>query len=178
MRSFPLFLPFLQALDTTSPPDLFKVHLVVFQTFSVLLHLTGLPLWPSWKARHRSRGPWLSSMERLGRRCRCNAQAGRSRKCWKHYCKRWWWDGCVQPLGRLASCNPPGFGFCSCLVDQESVESTVWRSFQMTLCFNMRYTALDSWSDGQKTILRLFQVVQQNWKMEDSIELVWHLLIW
>ena len=73
------------------------------QTFSVLLHLTGLPLWPSWKARHRSRGTWLSSMERLGRGCWCNAQAGRSRKCWKHYWKRWWWDGCVQPLGRLAT---------------------------------------------------------------------------
>ena len=29
---------------------------------------------------------------------------------------------------------------------------------QMSLCFNMRYTALDSWSEGQKTILRLFQV--------------------
>ena len=79
MRSF-LFLPFLQALDTASPPDLFKVHLVVFQTFSVLLHLTGLPLWPSWKARHRSRGTWFSSMERVGRRCWCNAQAGWSRK--------------------------------------------------------------------------------------------------
>ena len=83
MRSF-LFLPFLQALDTASPPDLFKVHLVVFQTFSVLLHLTGLPLWPSWKARHRSRGTRLSSMERVGRRCWCNAQAGRSTKRLKH----------------------------------------------------------------------------------------------
>ena len=41
----------------------------------------------------------------------------------------------------------------------------------------MRYTALDSWSDGQKTILRLFQVVQQIWKMEDPIELVLHLPI-
>ena len=30
MRSF-LFLPFLQALDTTSPPNLFKVHLVLFK---------------------------------------------------------------------------------------------------------------------------------------------------
>ena len=29
---------------------------------------------------------------------------------------------------------------------------------EMSLCFNMRYTALDSWSEGQKTILRLFQV--------------------
>ena len=29
----------------------------------------------------------------------------------------------------------------------------------------MRYTALDSWSDGQKTILRLFQVVTQIWNI-------------
>ena len=28
----------------------------------------------------------------------------------------------------------------------------------MSLCFNMRYLALDTWSEGQKTILRIFQV--------------------
>ena len=126
MRSF-LFLPFLQALDTASPPDLFKVHLVVFKLlvfyFIWQVYRFGLP-------------------EKLG-----TGQEGPDFLQWNG------WEG--------------GAGAMPKQVGQESVESTVWRSFQMTLCFNMRYTALDSWSDGQKTILRLFQVVTQNWKMEN-----------
>ena len=45
---------------------------------------------------------------------------------------------------------------------------------QVSLCFNKRYLSLDSWSSGQKTILRIFQVKNKtfwstcSWIQEDE----------
>ena len=108
--------------------------------------LTGFPLWSCRKAGHRSRWPRLPPMGRLGRR---------------HHAKA----GLTLDFGSLIICLSQQL-FCvlgplysdTLYADTLHTDTSHAKFLQMSLCFNMRYTALDSWSEGQKTILRLFQV--------------------
>ena len=73
-----------------------------------------------------------------------------------------WLIACVNP----GCSSDPGIPYC-------------WSIFkcvmiQVSLCFNKRYLSLDSWSSGQKTILRIFQVKNKtfwstcSWIQEDE----------
>ena len=144
MRVFYL-LPFLHSCELIKPPEVFKASLkwLFFAWLLTCFHNIKLLL----KLSFSSGFPlWSSRKVRHG--------------------SRWSW---LPPMGRLGRGRRAQAGLFELIIWHTCFDKRIF--LEMSLCFNMRYTALDSWSEGQKTILRLFQVKQLRFKTNNFISI-------